>query len=71
MIFKVGSRNNISEVARTEMADFKANVLGSHPANIEMAYDYIMDNHGSFEDYFKWLGYSDQEIQQITSHFLK
>lgn len=59
------SGTNIAEIADTEMSEFKANVLGSDPKNMILAYDYVIDNFGSIESYFKHLGFTDKEIQQL------
>ncbi|UUX32749.1 tyrosine-protein phosphatase [Fundicoccus culcitae] len=56
------------------MSDFKhldtkytMNMIQSHPQNIIMAYEYILNKYLSFEAYFVALGYSADEIQQFKA----
>lgn len=65
------SGTNIKEDYLERDTNFRPNVLGSHPKNIIMAYDYIMENYLSFENYFMALGYSEEQVDQFLFRYLE
>lgn len=65
------SFTNIESMMNTkQMSKYPLNVMGSHPQNIKMAYDHIMGEYSSFENYFQVLGYSDQEIERLKNKLI-
>lgn len=61
------SFTNLESKMDTHLSKYPLNVMGSHPQNIKMAYDYLMGEYASFKQYFQSLGYNEQEIEQLKN----
>lgn len=44
---------------------------GIAPENIIQAIEYICEEHGSFENYFEWIGYTADEIAELKARFVE
>ena len=49
----------------------QAHVLSSNPENILKSINYILKEYGSFKSYFKWIGYSEEEISELKNKIIQ
>jgi protein-tyrosine phosphatase len=64
------SFTNIYHEFTDEVASDSKHILSSDPENIIKAIRYIYDEYGSFEVYFKWLGFSAKEITALKKRIV-
>lgn len=58
----------MSETLNKKYDEFKINLIQSNRENMMMAYDYLVSEYGSFEQYFTELGFNTEDINTLKEH---